>query len=464
MLKVWNVSLICATFSLALLGTFLVRSGILDSIHAFGESTVGAPLLALIGLVVVGSTLLIVSRTADLRSEKRIDSLVSREAIFLVNNLLLVGLAVVIFWGTFFPLISEVFTGDKASLAAPWFDRYTTPLAILLVLFTGIGPLFAWRRVSLGSAKRLLARPAIAAAAVTGLLAAFTDARSHPLALVMFGFAAFTLAALLQEFARGAAAYRSLSGGSYGRALMALFARNRRRYGGYVVHAGLAILLIAVAASSSFQTSRDLRLRPGESAVVDNYKITYEKPTAEIDPPEQRLTFGSVLAVTKNGKPYATLYPSRNYYSGVGAPTGGGPIRSFFEGEATSEVGRRTTVGGDLWTSMIPDLGPMNHLIASADNRLERIGRGIKPGDVQAQQAFGALQGLAVRKIEQRYLADPPPANFRVNVNPLVTWIWVGGAIAVIGGLVAIWPAPEARRRRVADVYAARLARDLGRA
>jgi cytochrome c-type biogenesis protein CcmF len=461
---VWNVTLICATFSLALLGTFLVRSGILDSIHAFGESTVGAPLLALIGIVVVGSTLLIVSRTADLRSEKRIESLVSREAIFLVNNLLLVGLAVVIFWGTFFPLISEVFTGDRASLAAPWFDRYTTPLAILLVLFTGIGPLFAWRKVSLGAAKRLVARPVIAAAAVTALLAAFTDARSHPLALVMFGFAAFALAALLQEFARGAAAYRSLSGGSYGRALMALFARNRRRYGGYVVHAGLAILLIAVAASSSFQTSRDLRLRPGDSAVVDDYKITYEKPTAEIDPAEQRLTFGSVLAVTKDGKPYATLYPSRNYYSGVGAPTGGGPIRSFFEGEATSEVGRRTTVGGDLWTSMIPDLGPINHLIASADNRLERIGRGIRPGDVQAQQAFGALQGLAVRKIEQRYLDDPPPANFRVNVNPLVTWIWVGGAIAVIGGLVAIWPAPEARRRRVSDVYAARLARELGRA
>ena len=464
MLKVWNVTLICATFSLALLGTFLVRSGILDSIHAFGESTVGAPLLALIGIVVVGSTLLIVSRTADLRSEKRIESLVSREAIFLVNNLLLVGLAVVIFWGTFFPLISEVFTGDRASLAAPWFDRYTTPLAILLVLFTGIGPLFAWRKVSLGAAKRLVARPVIAAAAVTALLAAFTDARSHPLALVMFGFAAFALAALLQEFARGAAAYRSLSGGSYGRALMALFARNRRRYGGYVVHAGLAILLIAVAASSSFQTSRDLRLRPGDSAVVDDYKITYEKPTAEIDPAEQRLTFGSVLAVTKDGKPYATLYPSRNYYSGVGAPTGGGPIRSFFEGEATSEVGRRTTVGGDLWTSMIPDLGPINHLIASADNRLERIGRGIRPGDVQAQQAFGALQGLAVRKIERRYLDDPPPANFRVNVNPLVTWIWVGGAIAVIGGLVAIWPAPEARRRRVSEVYAARLARELGRA
>ncbi len=464
MLKAWNVSLICATFSLALLGTFLVRSGILDSIHAFGESTVGGPLLTLIGVVVVGSVLLIVSRLPDLRSEKRIESLLSREAIFLVNNLLLVGLAAVIFWGTFFPLISEVFTGNRASLAAPWFDRYTTPLAILLVLFTGIGPLLAWRRVSLGAAKRLLARPTIAAALVTGALVVLTDAASHPLALGMFAFAAFALAALVQEFARGAAAYRSLSGGSYGRALMGLFARNRRRYGGYVVHSGLAILLIAVAASSSFQTSRDLRLRPGQSAVVNGYKITYEKPTAEINPAEQRLTFGSVLTVTKDGKPYATLSPSRNYYSGVGAPAGGGPIRSFFEGEATSEVGRKTTVGGDVWTSMIPDLGPLNPLIASADRRLMRIGRGIGPGDTRAQQVYGALQGVAVRKIEQSYLHHPPPATFRVNVNPLVTWIWVGGAIAVIGGLVAIWPAPEARRRRVADVYAARLARELGRA
>src|SRR4051812_43603463 len=249
MLRVWNVTLICGTFSLALLGTFLVRSGILQSIHAFGESTVGAPLLGLIGIVVVGSALLIASRLPDLKSEKRIESLVSREAIFLVNNLLLVGLAVVVFWGTFFPLISELFTGNKASLAAPWFNRYATPLAIILVLFTGIGPLFAWRRVSVGAAGRVLVRPAIAAALITALLAAFTEAASHPFALVMFAFAAFALAALVQEFARGAAAYRSLSGGSYGRALMALFSRNRRRYGGYVVHAGVAILLIAVAAS-----------------------------------------------------------------------------------------------------------------------------------------------------------------------------------------------------------------------
>src|ERR671911_1795359 len=148
MLKVWNASLIVGTFSMALLGTFLVRSGVLQSIHAFGDNTVGPYILGLIGVVLIGSTVLIVSRLDDLRSPKRIDSLASRESVFLVNNLLLVGMTAVIFWGTFFPLISELFTGEKASLAAPWFDEYTTPLAILLVLFTGIGPLVAWRRIT----------------------------------------------------------------------------------------------------------------------------------------------------------------------------------------------------------------------------------------------------------------------------------------------------------------------------
>jgi cytochrome c-type biogenesis protein CcmF len=461
MLKVWNVSLICGTFALALLGTFLVRSGILESIHAFGASTVGGPLLALIAVVVVGSALLVVSRLDDLRSPKRIESLASREAIFLVNNLLLVGLAAVIFWGTFFPLISELLTGQRASLAAPWFNRYTTPLAILLVLFTGIGPLFAWRRVSLGAARRLLARPVLVAVAAAALLFAFTDARSRPLALATFALAAFALAALAQEFARGAAAYRSLAGGSYPRALLALFARNRRRYGGYVVHAGLVVLLIAIAASSSFQTSRDLRLRPGQSATVGDYRITYERPTAEIVPAEQRLTFGSVVAVARDGEPYATLTPSRDYYAGRGQ-AGSGPVRSFFEGEATSEVGRRTTIGGDLWTAMQPDLSSLDPLIDGADRRLEKVAAGISANDAEAAQALGYLQGLAVRTIERRYLAETPPAQFRVNVNPLVSWIWLGGAIAVLGGLIAIWPAPAARRRRVSDVYAARLARELG--
>ncbi len=283
MLKVWNACLIVATFSLALLGTFLVRSGVLQSIHAFGDSTVGPYILGLIAVVLVGSTALIVSRLDDLRSEKRIDSLASREAVFVVNNLLLVALCATIFWGTFFPLISELFTGTKSSLAAPWFDRYTTPLAILLVLFTGVGPLLAWRKVSWATAKRVFFVPGIAAVVAAVVLALFADALQAPWAFALFVFAAFALVGIGQEFWRGAAARRKLRGGSMASALVGIVSRNRRRYGGYIVHVGVAVLLVGIAASSSFQTNRDIELRPGESAEVNGRTITYERPTVAVD-------------------------------------------------------------------------------------------------------------------------------------------------------------------------------------
>ncbi|HEX2233895.1 MAG TPA: cytochrome c biogenesis protein CcsA, partial [Thermoleophilaceae bacterium] len=166
MLRVWNVSLVCATFVLALLGTFLVRSGILDSIHAFGASTIGVQFLVFIALVVALSVGLVLSRLPELRSEARLDSLLSREAFFLLNNLVLVGLCAVILWGTFFPLISEAVTGTEASVGPPWFDRLTTPLAIALVLLSGLGPVLAWRRVTPAKLARLLAAP-LGVAAVT---------------------------------------------------------------------------------------------------------------------------------------------------------------------------------------------------------------------------------------------------------------------------------------------------------
>ncbi len=462
MLKIWNVSLICATYSLALLGTFLVRSGILDSIHAFGASTVGAPLLALIAVVVIGSAVLIATRLDDLRSEKRYESLLSRESVFLVNNLLLVGLCVVIFWGTFFPLISELFTGQKSSLAAPWFDRYTTPLAIVLVLFTGIGPLLAWRKVSASSLWRVVRAPAAMAALVTVLLATVTDAASHPPALAMFGLAAFALTALGQEFWRGASAQRALSGGSFPRALTTVVGRNRRRYGGYVVHAGFAIALIAVAASSSFQTSRDLRLRPGQSAAVGDYTVRYVRPTKAIDTTHEVITLGAVLSVSRDGRPYTTLTPSRNYYAPSTDTPGTGPVRAFFEGEATSEVGRKTTAGGDLWTAMQPDLASLSRVIDGTDRRLGAIASRLPANDPRSAALFAKLQGAGIRAVADYYERHTPAADFRVNVNPLVIWIWIGGAVALMGALIAIWPAPEARRRRVSDVYAARIARELG--
>src|SRR4051794_15424750 len=166
MLKVWNVSLILATGTLAILGTFLVRSGILDSIHAFGASTLGVPFVILIGVMAAGSVALVVSRRDVLRSEHRLDSMLSREAVFLANNVVLVALCFVVFWGTFFPLISEAVTGDKAAVGPPWFDRYVVPLALILVLLSGIGPVIAWRRATASNARRNFLVP-IAAAVVT---------------------------------------------------------------------------------------------------------------------------------------------------------------------------------------------------------------------------------------------------------------------------------------------------------
>ncbi|MGZ5337543.1 MAG: heme lyase CcmF/NrfE family subunit [Solirubrobacterales bacterium] len=440
MLKVWNVSLIVATFSLALLGTFLVRSGVLQSIHAFGASTVGTPLLVLIAVVLVGSTALIISRLDDLRSERRIESLLSREAIFLVNNLLLLGLCVVIFWGTFFPLISEAFTGTRSSLGAPWFDRYVTPLAIVLVLFTGIGPLVAWGRFSGSAARRVLLWPGIGALATLAALLAFSDASEHPWALALFCLAAFSLVALGQEFWRGAAARRALSGGSFPAALAATVARNRRRYGGYIVHAGIAVLLIGIAASSSFQTNRDLSLDVGESADVGDYSVTYEQPT--VDVANERIAFGAVLDVKRDGRDFALLAPRRNYYATQDPSTG--QIGRFFEGEATSEVSLKAGAGQDFWTAFQPDLTGLDAPIARANRKF---------GDASPD-----VRGFVINAIAQSYLNDPPAANFRVIVNPLVTWIWIGALIGIGGALIALWPSAAARRR-VSAAAAERLGR-----
>jgi cytochrome c-type biogenesis protein CcmF len=187
------------------------------------------------------------------------------------------------------------------------------------------------------------------------------------------------------------------------------------------------------------------------------------RPTRAIDADEQRLEFGALVSVSRDGEPFATLTPSRNYYSGRGMGSTG-PVRGFFEGEATSEVGRREGAGGDLWAAMQPDLQALDPVIERGDERLAAFAERLPMDEPEAQAALATLQGQVIRAVSDRYLADPPAANFRVNVNPLVIWIWVGGAIAVVGAVVAVWPAPAARRRRVSDVYAARLARELGRA
>jgi cytochrome c-type biogenesis protein CcmF len=450
MLKIWNVSLICTTFVLCLLGTFLVRSGILDSIHAFGASTIGTQFLAFIALVIVGSTALVIWRLPDLRSEARLDSLLSREAFFLLNNLVLVLLALVIFWGTFYPLISEA-VGAERKVGPPFFNLVTTPLALVLVLLSAIGPVVAWRRISPAGLRRALAVPLGVVAVVAIALVTLTDAAQSIASLAMFCLVALVLAVVGQEFWRGASARRTMTGDRWPRALGELVARNRRRYGGFVVHAGIAVLFLGVAGSSAFLTQTDVRLSPGESYRSGDYVITYERPIARLGSDSARtgapISFGAVLTA-RRGDETTVLRPSRNYYPSQDPSLGA--IGRFFKGEATSEVDVRWGLRQDLWTAVRPDISALSGPIREANRRFSN-----SDGDIQA---------IAIAAIAQRYRSDPPPAAFRTLVSPLVSWIWIGGAIMILGALIAIWPSPDARLRRVRSIYAARVGSDLSRA
>jgi cytochrome c-type biogenesis protein CcmF len=451
MLKIWNMVLVIATFVAALIGTFLVRSGILDSIHAFGASTLGRPFLVFIGLVTIGSTALLVARRDSLRSEGRLDSLLSREAFFMLNNLVLVALCLVIFWGTFFPLISEAISGTKRSFGPPMFERWTVPLALVLALLSGLGPLLTWRRATPAALRRALQWPLVAMAVALVAMLALTPAAESVTSLIMFALIAFVLAVVLQEFARGTAARRVMADESWPAAMASLVARNRRRYGGYLVHAGIAILFLGVAASSGFHAQRDARLTPGQSTRIDGYTVTYKRPTAAIL--EDRadtgapVSLGAVLDVRK-GDRHWTMHPSRNYYEANDGS--GGQFGRFFEGESTSEVDVRWGLGRDVWSAVEPDTSGLAKPIAEANRKFSGAAR-----DVQA---------VVVAALVASYRNHPPPAQFRMIVSPMIAWIWIGGAVVLLGSLTALWPTAETRRRRARSLAAARLGRELSRA
>src|SRR4051794_25792283 len=446
MLKIWNVSLVLATGVLAILGTFLVRSGILDSIHAFGASTLGKPFVAFIAVLAVGSIALVVSRRDMLRSEHRLDSLLSREAMFLLNTLVLVGLCFVVFWGTFFPLISEAITGNKASVGPPWFNRYTVPLALLLVLLSGIGPAIAWRRATAANVRRNFIVP-IACAVICALALVPLRVSQKPLAMLMFAFAAFVVGTIGQELVRGVRARRAMASESVPVAAVQLVRRNRRRWGGYTIHVGMAVLFVGVAASSAFQHTRDASLVPGQTANVDGYQVHYDNATGRVarDPASTGafMTLGAVLTVSKDGRKVTTLRPARNYYPGDASQ---GTLGQYLLGDATSEVGLKAGATRDFWTAVQPDAGWLNKVIA-------------KGNQLPLDAAPLALQAIAAR-----YAQAPPPASFRMIASPLVAWIWLGGLIVGAGGLLALWPAPDLARRRATAGLKARVAQELGRA
>ena len=295
-----------------------------------------------------------------MRSEHRLDSLLSRESVFLANNLVLVGLCFVIFWGTYFPLISEALTGHEASVGPPWFDRYTVPLALALVLLSGIGPVIAWRRATLANARRNFLAPAIARAHDAGGLPAAGQVLGKPFAIAMFCCAAFVLGSVGQEYWRGVRVRRAIAGEPVPLALMALVKRNRRRYGGYVVHIGMAVLFVGVAASSSFQHASELSLSPKQSTTVGAYTVRYVRPTATITPKYDAahtgatLSLGAVLDVSKRGKHVATLSPSEGFYDS-GDPSQGS-VGHLIGGQTVSHVSMNAGVTRDVWSAIAPDI------------------------------------------------------------------------------------------------------------
>jgi cytochrome c-type biogenesis protein CcmF len=383
MLKVWNMLLVILAFSLSLFGTFLTRSGVLNSIHSFTEGSIGPWFLGFICFVVAGSLLLVFKRLPMLRSKTKLESLASREATFLYNNLLLVALCLTILWGVTFPILSEAVRGEPVTVGRPYYDFFLRAFGLPLLLLMGIGPLIAWRRASLRSLGRVFLWPFVTAlVAGAGLIAA--GAGSSIPGLIAYTFSAFVAATIALEFIRGTQARRALSSESVPRAFGQLIARNRRRYGGYIVHAAILMLAIGIAGSSAYDTSHSARLAPGESMKLRNYKLVYRGLNSKRS--ENAIETRATIDVYRGGDRIATMHPGKNDY----------PV----EQQVSNEVSIRSDplTGEDLF--------------------------------------------LITEQVNQNGTID-----FKAIINPLVNLIWAAGLVFLLGSAIALWPDAREERR-----------------
>ena len=333
MLKVWNMVLVFLTFSLCLFGTFLTRSGIISSVHAFGESTLGPFFLGFIVAVLVGSVALLVSRLPLLRSQHSLESFVSREAIFLFNNILLVGLAFFVFWGTMFPILSEAARGERITVGQGFYDQVAVPIGTALLVLTGIGPLIAWRKASLAQLRRRFVWPLSAAAlAAVPLLAADRPRRELGRGDVVIA-GVFVTACIAGEVWRGLRVRHALGGVSWPGAFLSMVARNRRRYGGYAVHLGMVVLFIGLAGSRAFATDVDVALPQGARADVAGYTLVNEGASSSQD--AHKSTVSVRVGVYRGGERVGTMTPGRDTFAADGTQAAvvaidSGPARDLY--------------------------------------------------------------------------------------------------------------------------------------
>ncbi len=387
MLKVWNMLLVIGAFCLSLFGTFLTRSGVVNSIHSFTQSPLGPWFLGFIALVTACSLALVFTRLPLLRSQTRLESLVSREATFLYNNLLLVALCLTILWGVIFPLLSEAVRGEAVSVGRPYYDFFLRSFGLPLLLLMGIGPLIAWRRASLRALGKTFLVPLGISLVVGAILLALGAGSSVP-GLIAYTFSAFVLASIGLEFVRGTRARRALGASSWPGAFASLVARNRRRYGGYVVHAAVVLLAVGIAGSSAYETVREQPLRPGETLEAAGYTLALRR--VEERDGANATELRAVLGVRRGDDDLGALEAGKNRYDIEAQPV-------------SNEVGIRS----DL------------------------------------------LTGEDLFVIADRFNADGS-VYLKVLVKPLVNLIWLAGLVFVLGSLVTLWPDAREQRRLLA--------------
>ncbi len=388
MMKRWNVALIVLTFCLVIEGTFLTRSGVIGSVHTFAQSAIGPLFLGFIGILFIFSLALFINRWDDLAGDNELDSMLSRESAFLLNNLLFIGIAFTVWWGTHFPIISEAILGQKIVVGPPFFRKAVGPLFAALVLLMGIAPLMPWRRVTSRKLLASLKWPAIVGALTVIVLYAVTWIRM-PGALIAFGFIAFTLTTTLMEYWRGVRARQKAHGENLFQALARLAIRNRRRYGGYLIHLGVLFAAIGITGMEFYQVETQQNVARGESfsissPFVGTYDLTYVNlNTKQVNPGVENTE--ATLQVSRNGKPVGEIVPYREFFVRQQQPM------------------------------TIPDVH------RDFMTELYVIVAGWEPGG--------------------------QTATFKAYINPLINWLWLGGIIFVLGTLVAAWPSAQPARR-----------------
>jgi cytochrome c-type biogenesis protein CcmF len=388
MLRKWNVVLVVMSFLLAIFGTFITRSGVIESVHSFAQSPVG-PWFATFFFLATGISIYLVgTRLRDLEAKAELESMVSREAAFLYNNLVLCGIAFAVLWGTVFPIISEWAKGTKVTVGPPFFNTVNVPLGLLLLALTGIGPLIAWRRASVSNLKRQFAGPAITGLVVGVALLVAGMRAFYP--LVAYALCGFVTGTIVQEFYKGIRARQSIHNESVITGFYHLVVRNRRRYGGYIVHAGI-VMLFAAFAGMAFKSQFDVTLSTGQSfATKDPYGHTWRfvsqgvSTSTDID----RDVIAVGLDTYRDGKRVGIISSEK---------------RTYFDSQRNQLFQPITGVG--------------IHSTARLDT-------------------YVVLAGVRGKDT----------AELAITFNPLVMWVWTGGFLMMIGGLIVMWPQAERRR------------------